>query len=58
MYAMNGEKLYVTKQDYERLCKYIGAASAGDALAYVTEPRITNAKVIIVFMVISRYRSQ
>jgi len=28
---MNGEKLYVTKRDYERLCGYISAASAGGA---------------------------
>lgn len=28
---MNGEKLYVTKQDYERLCWHISAASAGGA---------------------------
>lgn len=27
---MNGEKLYITKQDYERLCGYISAASAGE----------------------------
>lgn len=27
---MSGEKLYVTKQDYERLCGYISAASAGE----------------------------
>ncbi|MHB0997353.1 MAG: GreA/GreB family elongation factor [Elusimicrobiales bacterium] len=26
---MNGEKLYVTRQDYERLCSCITAASAG-----------------------------
>ena len=26
---MNGEKLYITRQDYERLCKCIAAASAG-----------------------------
>lgn len=28
---MTGEKLYITKQDYERLCVYISAASAGGA---------------------------
>lgn len=28
---MNGEKLYVTKRDYERLCGYISAASSGGA---------------------------